>query len=112
MNFKEQLEEDLKDIFFNEEEFAEKVNIEGILVSGIFSKKKFISEYLDKSEEQELGLFQRGVCLSLNYHEISNKFKSLPEVSEQISINDILYEVLTIDDKSGVYTLYLQTLED
>lgn len=65
MNFKDELEEDLEKVFFNEEEFAEKVMIGGIRVSGIFSKKKFVQEYMDKSAEHDLGLFQRGVCLSL-----------------------------------------------
>src|SRR3712207_8777886 len=51
------------------EEFAEKVMIEGIRVSGIFSKKKFVQEYMDKSAEHDLGLFQPGVCLSLRSEE-------------------------------------------
>ncbi|HEY4533858.1 MAG TPA: hypothetical protein VIG61_06840 [Fusobacterium sp.] len=112
MNFKDELEEDLEKVFFNEEEFAEKVMIEGIRVSGIFSKKKFVQEYMDKSAEHDLGLFQPGVCLSLRKKEVLEKFEILPEAGDRIEINTTEYTVLSIDDKSGEFVMYLEDLED
>ncbi|MDT3693467.1 MAG: hypothetical protein ROM03_03560 [Mucispirillum sp.] len=56
MNFKEQIEKDLEDIFFNLDEFAEIVNLNGVEVKGIFQSVKYEPFSINKNDSSVLGI--------------------------------------------------------
>ena len=56
MNFKEQLEKDLENVFFNLDEFAEIINLNGISVKGILQSVKYEPFSINKNDSSILGI--------------------------------------------------------
>lgn len=106
MNFKEQLEKDLEDVFFNLDEFAEIVNLNGIEIKGIFQPIKYEPFSINKNDSSILGI-------SGSYCKLYYKADATAEVffvSQQIIVNGEYYTVEYIEKEQGVNVLTLNKL--
>ncbi len=106
MNFKEQLEKDLEDVFFNLDEFAEIVNLNGVEVKGIFQPIKYEPFSINKNDSSILGI-------SNSYIKLYYKADATAEVffvSQQITVNGEYYTVEYIEKEQGVNILTLNKL--
>ena len=103
MNFKKQLEKDLEDVFFNLDEFAEIVNLNGVEVKGIFKSVKYEPFSVNKNDSSVLGI-------SNSYCKLYYKADATAEVffvSQQITVNGEYYTVEYIEKEQGVNILTL-----
>ena len=106
MNFKEQLEKDLEDVFFNLDEFAEIVNLNGVEVKGIFQSVKYEPFSVNKNDSSVLGI-------SNSYCKLYYKVDATAEVffvSQQITVNGEYYTVEYIEKEQGMNILTLNKL--
>lgn len=106
MNFKEQLEKDLEDVFFNLDEFAEIVNLNGVEVKGIFQSVKYEPFSINKNDSSILGI-------SGSYCKLYYKTDATAEVffvSQQIIVNGEYYTVEYIEKEQGMSILTLNKL--
>lgn len=106
MNFKEQLEKDLEDVFFNLDEFAEIVNLNGVEVKGIFQSVKYEPFSVNKNDSSVLGI-------SNSYCKLYYKSDATAEVffvSQQIMVNGEYYTVEYIEKEQGMSILTLNKL--
>lgn len=105
MNFKEQVERDLEDVFFNLDEFAEIVNLNGVEVKGIFQSVKYEPFSVNKNDSSVLGI-------SNSYCKLYYKSDATAEVffvSQQIMVNGEYYTVEYIEKEQGVNVLTLSS---
>lgn len=105
MNFKEQLEKDLENVFFNLDEFAEIVNLNGVEVKGIFQSVKYEPFSVNKNDSSILGI-------SNSYSKLYYKADATAEVffvSQQITVNGEYYTVEYIEKEQGVNILILSS---
>lgn len=103
MNFKEQVERDLEDVFFNLDEFAEIVNLNGIEIKGIFQSVKYEPFSINKNDSSILGI-------SSSYIKLYYKADATAEVffvSQQIMVNGEYYTVEYVEKEQGVSILTL-----
>lgn len=103
MNFKQQLEKDLESVFFNLDEFAEIVNLNGVEVKGIFQSVKYEPFSVNKNDSSILGI-------SNSYIKLYYKADATAEVffvSQQIMVNGEYYTVEYIEKEQGVNILTL-----
>ena len=103
---KEQLEKDLEDVFFNLDEFAEIVNLNGVEVKGIFQSVKYEPFSINKNDSSILGI-------SSSYIKLYYKADATAEVffvSQQIIINGEYYTVEYIEKEQGMNILTLNKL--
>ena len=103
MNFKQQLEKDLESVFFNLDEFAEIVNLNGVEVKGIFQSVKYEPFSVNKNDSSILGI-------SNSYIKLYYKADATAEVffvSQQITVNGEYYTVEYIEKEQGVNILTL-----
>lgn len=106
MNFKEQLEKDLEDVFFNLDEFAEIVNLNGVEVKGIFQSVKYEPFSVNKNDSSVLGI-------SNSYCKLYYKSDATAEVffvSQQIMVNGEYYTVEYVEKEQGMNILTLNKL--
>lgn len=105
MNFKEQVEKDLESVFFNLDEFAEIVNLNGVEVKGIFQSVKYEPFSVNKNDSSILGI-------SNSYIKLYYKADATAEVffvSQQIMVNGEYYTVEYIEKEQGVNVLTLSS---
>lgn len=106
MNFKEQVERDLEDVFFNLDEFAEIVNLNGIEIKGIFQPIKYEPFSINKNDSSILGI-------SNSYSKLYYKADATAEVffvSQQIIVNGEYYTVEHIEKEQGMNILTLSSV--
>ena len=75
MNFKEQLEKDLENVFFNLDEFAEIINLNGVDIKGILQSVKYEPFSINKNDSSILGI-------SSSYYKLYYKTDATAEVLE------------------------------
>lgn len=105
MNFKEQVDKDLEDVFFNLDEFAEIVNLNGVEVKGIFQSVKYEPFSVNKNDSSILGI-------SNSYCKLYYKTDATAEVffvSQQIMVNGEYYTVEYIEKEQGMSILTLSS---
>ena len=106
MNFKQQLEKDLESVFFNLDEFAEIVNLNGVEVKGIFQSVKYEPFSINKNDSSILGI-------SNSYSKLYYKADATAEVffvSQQITVNGEYYTVEYVEKEQGMNMLTLNKL--
>lgn len=106
MNFKEQFEKDLENVFFNLDEFAEIVNLNGVEIKGIFQSVKYEPFSINKNDSSILGI-------SSSYCKLYYKSNATAEVffvSQQITVNGEYYTVEYIEKEQGLSILTLNKL--
>lgn len=106
MNLKTQFNKDLEDVFFNLDEFAEIVNLNGIEIKGIFQPIKYEPFSINKNDSSILGI-------SNSYSKLYYKADATAEVffvSQQITVNGEYYTVEYIEKEQGMSILTLNKL--
>lgn len=106
MNFKEQLEKDLEDVFFNLDEFAEIVNLNGVEVKGIFQSVKYEPFSVNKNDSAILGISNSYIKLYYKADDTAEVFF----VSQQIMVNGEYYTVEYVEKEQGMSILTLNKL--
>ena len=105
MNFKEQLEKDLENVFFNLDEFAEIINLNGVDIKGILQSVKYEPFSINKNDSSILGI-------SSSYYKLYYKTDATAEVffvSQQINVNGEYYTVEYIEKEQGMNILTLSS---
>lgn len=106
MNFKEQLNKDLNDVFLNLDEFAETVNLNGVEIKAILETVKYEPFSVNNNDSSILGL-------SNSYVKLYYKADATAEiffVSQQITVNEEYYTVEYIEKEQGMNILTLNKL--
>lgn len=106
MNLKAQFDKDLENVFFNLDEFAEMVNLNGVEVKGIFQSVKYEPFSINKNDSSILGI-------SNSYCKLYYKSNATAEVffiSQQITVNGEYYTVEYIEKEQGLSVLTLNKL--
>ena len=85
MNFKEQLERDLENVFFNLDEFAEIVNLNGISVKGILQSVKYEPFSINKNDSSILGISNSYCKLYYKTDATAEVFKAQDEPPHSVS---------------------------
>ena len=85
MNFKEQLERDLENVFFNLDEFAEIVNLNGVEVKGIFQSVKYEPFSINKNDSSILGISGSYCKLYYKTDATAEVFKAQDEPPHSVS---------------------------
>ena len=114
MGFKEDLKNDL-DVFYNSEEFAEIVDLDGEKLLVILSEVIFDNKYLYK--EAISGLNTSGIILSITKKELFKNSKSIKKNFEisagaTLVLNDRKYSVIKFLNKVGDYDLHLERISE
>lgn len=99
MNLKEMLGNDVANVFFNPDEFGEKVIFAGKELTAIKSKHNFTKKYKGRSEE--LGIYTGGVTYNIKKVDLL----ILIEIGEKVTIDGIKYEVIDIEDIDNIYKI-------
>ena len=81
MNFKDQLDKDLENVFFNLDEFAEIVNLNGVEVKGIFQSVKYEPFSVNKNDSAILGISNSYIKLYYKEVDAAEVFKAQDEPS-------------------------------
>lgn len=105
MNLKTQFNKDLESVFFNLDEFAEIVNLNGVEVKGIFQPVKYEPFSVNKNDSSILGI-------SNSYIKLYYKADATAEVffvSQQIMVNGEYFTVEYIEKEQGVNVLTLSS---
>lgn len=108
---KDDILKDLEDVIFSEDEFAEKVDIEGKELLGIFSSYTSKSDFY-KSNEPDLGLYQTIKILSLKSREIIEKFGGEFVIDGELKINNEYFTIVDTKEVLGKTTLLLKRVGD
>lgn len=106
MNFKDILNSDL-DIFINLDEFATKIQVDGIEINGIISS---VVSQKNKLKLGGQGGYGYGEATYINEKEISFKTSDCISVYKQgdrIEVNHALYEVVLSEQNDGMTTLVI-----
>lgn len=106
MNFKEQLNKDLSIIFFNIDEFAEQIELNGLEIQAIIETVKYEPFSVNNNDSSILGL-------SNSYVKLYYKADATAEiffVSQQITVNEEYYTVEYIEKEQGMNILTLNKL--
>ncbi|MGL5122796.1 MAG: hypothetical protein ACRC6K_01320 [Fusobacteriaceae bacterium] len=115
MSFKDLLEKDLKNVFYNTNEFADKIILDGEEYIGIISEIDFNDKYLYK--EATTGLITQGLILSIQKSEFFKDEEIIPvdfEISAgtTLKLNNKKYTVIKFIDKDVDYDIHLERISE
>lgn len=103
MNFKEMLNDDLDEIFFNPEEVGETVIFGSYEMVVVKSSSNFYKKY--KGQSDETGIYKGGVTFSIRKSDLP----IAPTPQEEIVVDGIDYEVLDVENLGNTYKIDLIT---
>jgi hypothetical protein len=101
MGFKEQLEKDLKNVFFNINEFAEMHNVEGEDVLVVIDKDLFKEKYKEIETEDIIIL---GITLFIQKEHLRGE----PKVNREMTVDGKTYTIRDSSLKNNMYEIDLQ----
>lgn len=103
-NFKDFLANDLQNTFFNKNEFAEEVNVDGRTITVIMDPELLTEKQLKSGGE---GLEKA----ELLFYASKSEFEYKPEISDRMDIDDRIYYVLTVSDEKDMYVITLERFQ-
>ncbi|WP_302429007.1 hypothetical protein [Fusobacterium varium] len=95
-------EKDLTRNFFNQNEFAERINLNGIRLTAVISHTEWKKKYGNK-KLKDTGINICGVVVSVKKKDLSIFFKS----GNVITLNGIKHEIVEIVEEKGVLKIAL-----
>lgn len=107
-NFKKQAAKDIETVFFNENEFAEWLDLDGTKILGFLSYQTFKEKYLTQAAEIETGLYKSGVTLVV----ASKYLEIVPQPTNIVILTGIEYQVVDSRTNEGIHYIDLVRLED
>ena len=108
MNFKEYVQHDIFNTFENQDEFAGKVNINGVMVVVTEDKDQLL--YRIKKDYEGLGLVVGDILFYISvaeYQKIPHVSK-VPTVNEAIAYNGRPCVIMEVTPQDGMYEITLQ----
>lgn len=102
MNFKEQVGRDIKNTFFNLDEFSEEHEVNGQPISCILDEDIAKERNINSETTNFEGVFKRQASLFIKTEDIEK-----PSIGEQMYINGFLYLVSNVSDSCGIYEIEL-----
>lgn len=108
MNFKEYAHQDIAGTFVNQDEFASKVNINGVTVSVVEDKDQLL--YRIKKDYEALGLIIGDILFFISEEEWAKipRVSPAPTVHEAITYNGRPCTVTDVTPQEGIYEITLQ----
>ncbi|UZP01928.1 hypothetical protein JW813_09265 [Clostridium botulinum] len=100
MNFKEQIQEDLNNIFFNIDEFGEKHYIDGIVKTVLVDNETL----KERNQKEYDGIIQADLLYFIKSKDLVKKIK----VGELQRFDGAVYTVFDVKYDSGIYEVILQ----
>ncbi|MBN1071153.1 hypothetical protein DVV81_08215 [Clostridium botulinum] len=100
MNFKEQLKEDMNNVFFNNEEFAERHYIDGALKTIIVDNETL----KERNQKEYDGIIQADLLYFIKSSDVIKKIKA----GDVQNFDGALYTVFDIKYDNGMYEIILQ----
>lgn len=108
MNLKDIIQQDLDDIFFDENEFAEKIDFCGTEKVVIKSVQAFKEKYLKYSAEQGTGTYKNGIALIFKQKDL----EVLPEPGDKVEVDGIIMFVVDVEKiKTLTYRVFLERID-
>lgn len=95
--FKDFLQQDVDNVFFNTTEFAERVDINGTLMDVIFDDELYREQQLQKGEGLENG--------ELLFHVKMTDMPEKPFIGQSLEYNFNSYQITDIKEVEGIYTI-------
>lgn len=109
MDFKDDLEDDLENVFYSEEaEFAESIDFCGTRINGIFSKITKDSAFFTDSIEEELNVSENSKMLSVKKSDLT----LVPKEGVEVTIDNVAYKVIKIIENMGKLDMYVAKMEE
>lgn len=99
MNFKDQLKKDLS-IFVNSKEFAEECVFDGKTIEAVLDESAY---ELKKNNQLTESVYQKGVVMNVK----ATLLERIPEVGENVTLNDSFYTVESVLNEMGLIELTL-----
>lgn len=106
MNFKDQVDLDIDNVFFSQEEFAEMHCLDGVNLSGIVNDISNSLHHYNKADSYNIGLVKYDIFLVY-------KLKDYPYElvhGQEITMDNVPYHVFSWSESQGVVTLHLTGL--
>lgn len=103
INFKEQLDADIGDVFLNPNEFADPHYIEGELITCVVDSDEFRERVAKSAANFAEGVFLQGVVVFLKRDDL----EADPVIGQRITLDDDYYYILNVEDESGMMVLTL-----
>lgn len=111
MNFKAQVEHDIKSVFHNTQEFAEKKRIyynENYFKIPVVLDTEGIKDRQKSSGDNVDGIFMVDVVMYVAQIDL----KMIPRQGQNIEIEDDIFKIVSVGNEMGEIVLYLQRLEE
>lgn len=102
MEFKESIQDDLNDIFFNDDEFAEIHNIGGTDMTVIIDEDK-VEEYKQKRDMDSDGMYAARMVACIRCDDLGYR----PAIESSLKVDGVKYSVLNVADSNGIYEILL-----
>lgn len=109
MNFKQQLDNDIKRVFHNKKEFAE---VKKIVYEGKILKVSAITDYSEIAERKKAGsdnaegLFSNDLLLFVSLEELGK----VPRRGQEVELEGEIYEITKVKNEMGELTIYLNNI--
>ena len=103
LSFKEAMQRDIDDVFFNIEEFSDNHTIDGVQMPAMVDDMENI-EREKKMKSHMDGIYARQILLYVK----ASAFGGLPVQGRLINLDGRKYTVVDATDESGVYTITLE----
>lgn len=103
LSFKEAMQRDIDDVFFNIEEFSDNHTIDGVQMPAMVDDMENI-EREKKMKSHMDGIYARQIFLYVK----ASAFGGLPAQGRLINLDGRKYTVVDATDESGVYTITLE----
>jgi len=99
MNFKDQLEKDLKNVFFNQNEFAEYHDIDGQQILAVIDSDQFNERPKDPAELYHLtnGIYRSSITIYVKSADYDK-----PVIGQRISVDEEDYYVVSVSEDTGL----------
>lgn len=97
MNFKDKLEKDLKNVFFNQNEFAEYHDIDGQQVLAIIESDQFNERPKDQLYHLTNGIYRSSITIYVKSADYDK-----PVIGQRISVDEEDYYVVSVSEDTGL----------
>jgi len=96
MSFKETVNADIKNVFINESDFAEKINLDGLEVLGVISD-------VSGKDSDNIESFQSSKVIYVAKKDITKNYKPL----DLLVLNNKRYVINQVKEDTGIIEIYL-----
>ena len=100
MNFKEQLKEDINNVFLNKEEFGERHYIDGVIKTVIVDNETL----KERNQKEYDGILQADLLYFMKSYDVQKEIK----VGDVQNFDGAVYKVFDVKYDSGMYEIILQ----